>query len=86
VQPVSHLHGDDPGIGRRQHRHHLGQLTSLPPPEAVERCVLCHHLRDSGAEAAPQRGPRGPSVLDRVVQQRRAQRLIIDLLEVDTRP
>jgi len=40
--------------------------------------VLGHHRRDCGAEVAPQRGQRVGGVLDRVVQDCRAQRLIVD--------
>jgi hypothetical protein len=79
LRTIRQLRGDDPGIGGRYRRHQLGDLASWSPAEAIERHVLGHHRRDSGAELAPQRGQRVRGVLDRVVQDRRAQRLIVDV-------
>jgi hypothetical protein len=78
VQPVGQLRGDDPGIGGRYRRRHLAGLAAWPPAEPIECHVLGYHRRDSGAEAAPQRGQRVRGVLDRVVQDCCAQRLIVD--------
>jgi hypothetical protein len=41
--------------------------------------VLSCHRRDPGTELAPQRGQRVRGVLDSIVQDRRAQHLIVDL-------
>jgi hypothetical protein len=82
VQPVCHLHGDNPGIGGPYHRHHLRHLAFLPPAEAIERRNLRHHQRDLGAEVPLEGGQRVRGVLDRVVQDRRAQGRIVDNIDI----
>jgi hypothetical protein len=82
VQPVCHLYGDNPGIGGPYHRHHLAHLAFLLPVEAIERPDLCHHQRDLSAEVPLEGGQRVRGVLDRVVQDRRAQGRIVDNIDI----
>jgi hypothetical protein len=78
VQSVCHLYRDDPGIGRPYPRHHPAFLL---PVEAIERHDLCHQLRDLGAEVPLQGGQRVRRGLHSVVQDRRAQGRIIDIMK-----
>jgi hypothetical protein len=71
--------GEDPGVGGSNIRHDLAGGASLLSAEPIQRRVLCHHRRDRGAEVTLQRDQCVRGVLDRIVQHRRAQHLVVDL-------
>lgn len=77
VQPVRHPHDHDPGVGGAHRRHRLRHFAPLVSADVAKRHVPGHHRRDFRAELAPQLGKRARGVLDRVMQYRRAQRLVV---------
>jgi hypothetical protein len=79
---VGQLRGDNPGISGHHRGRCPGHLACRLPAEAIKRHVPGYHRSDPRAELASQRGQRVRGVLDRIVQDRCAQRLVIDLADV----
>jgi len=71
------VESDNPDVSRGYRHHRLGYLVFVPSADLVECLMVGHKRRDFAIEVALQRTKRVRSIFHRVVQDRRADRLIV---------